>query len=504
MSISSKKPQKKKIPKLPPKKNLEEWYPEILLRTQVIDKRIPDSRGFYGYPPYGSRILILLEELFIKELESTGHEPIRTPTVIPETLLTIEKEHAEGFAPEVWVITEGRDRKPLSIPKMLRPTGETLIYSLFHYWIRSHVDLPLKTYERRPSFRAEPDNAIQPFLRSHEFYWIEAHDAFSSYEEAVQQVREDMMIFERIVWDKLAIPFMLFKRPEWDKFAGADYTCAYDTPLDDGKVLQIGTTHNLGQRFAKAFDVTFQTEENVEKHACQTCFGPGISRIVGALVIVHGDDQGLVLPPAIAPVQVIIIPIPMKGKDEEVHAFSEEILDILKPIVRVKLDHADSTPGFKFYSWEEKGVPLRIEIGPREVEANSVLVVDRLHVFKETIARDELQEAIPKLLDRFTSILQERVKDRFKIAEVNSLEEIEKRLEEQVHLLICPFCDDQECIDFLKDNYNLKVRGIPLFTKSEKDIDECEKNHEITDGKTKCLICNERLARRKVYLARQY
>ncbi|MHA1145186.1 MAG: aminoacyl--tRNA ligase-related protein [Candidatus Helarchaeota archaeon] len=483
---------------------MEEWYPEILLRTQVIDKRIPDSRGFYGYPPYGSRMLVLLEDLFIGELERTGHDPIRTPTVIPESLLQIEKEHAEGFAPEVWVITEGRDRKPLNILKVLRPTGETLIYSLFHYWIRSHADLPLKTYERRPSFRAEPDNAIQPFLRSHEFYWIESHDAFSSYEEAVQQVREDMGIFEKIIWNKLAIPFMLFKRPEWDKFAGADYTCAYDTPLDDGKVLQIGTTHNLGQRFAKAFDVTYQSEENIEKHVCQTCFGPGIGRITGALVLIHGDDQGLVLPPAVAPTQVVVIPIPMKGKDEEVLAFSYEVHDMLKSRIRVRIDLTDNTPGFKYYLWEERGVPLRIEIGPREVEKQQVLIIDRLHQMKETVSKDDLVETVPKLLDKFTNILQDRARDRFRIAEVRSLDEIKKKLSEKVHLLIAPFCDDEECIEFLKDEYNLKVRGIPLFTKGEKNIKECEENYRIKDESTPCIVCEKRPAKRNVYMARQY
>lgn len=502
--MSKKKEIKKQIPKLPPKEKLEEWYPEILLRAQIIDKRIPDSRGFYGYPPYGSRMLDLLEALFIDELQKTGHDPIRTPTVIPETLLEIEKEHAEGFAPEVWVITEGRDRKALNIQKVLRPTGETLIYSLFHYWIRSHADLPLKTYERRSVFRAEPENAVQPFLRSHEFFWIESHDAFTSYEGAIKQVREDMVIFEKVIWDKLAMPFLLFKRPEWDKFAGADYTCAYDTPLDDGKIIQIGTTHNLGQRFAKAFDITYQTEENVEDYVSQTCFGPGIGRIMGALVLVHGDNQGLVLPPAIAPVQIVIVPILVKGRDEEIYKFSNEILELLQPVARVRADFSDNTPGFKYYFWEERGVPIRIEIGPRELDKDEVLIIDRLHLIKRNIPKKDLLGTIPELFEQFVQNLKDKAKDRLQIARISSTEEIPELIKKKTHLIITPFCDHEDCVEFLKDEYNLKVRGIPLFLKKEKNIDECEKNYQIKDSSIKCLICNERSANREVHLARQY
>ena len=495
---------KKEIHKLPPKENIDEWYSEILLRAQVIDKRIQDSRGFYGYPPYGTRMMVELEKLLIKELELTGHEPIRTPTVIPWSLLEIEQEHAEGFVPEVWKITQGRESKELNIPKVLRPTGETLIYSLFHYWIRSHLDLPLKIYERRPSFRAEPDNAVVPFLRTHEFFWIESHCAFSSYDGAVKQVREDMEIFEKVIWDELAIPFRLYKRPEWDKFPGADYTCAYDAPLENGKVIQIGTTHNLGLRFAKPFDVKFQNENNEEELASQTCFGPGISRIIGALVLIHGDDQGLVIPPVLAPIQFIIIPITKKGNAEMIQKYCEEIKESLQKVARVKIDSSDNTPGAKFYTWEERGVPFRIEIGPKEIKNQELMIVRRLDRKKIKISKNSLIDQVPKLFSELVQDMQDKTKDLFKIAKLKSKDELSQFIDDKVHLIITPFCDEEACIDLLKDEYNLKVRGIPLFQKNEKSIEECEENYRIKDPKIKCLICNDRPAKREVHLARQY
>ncbi|NHI92185.1 MAG: proline--tRNA ligase [Candidatus Lokiarchaeota archaeon] len=495
---------KEEVHKLPKKENIDEWYSEILLRAQIIDKRIQDSRGFYGYPPYGTRMMIELEKLLINELDKTGHEPIRTPTVIPWSLLEIEQEHAEGFVPEVWKITQGRESKELNIPKVLRPTGETLIYSLFHYWIRSHLDLPLKIYECRPSFRAEPDNAIVPFLRTHEFFWIESHCAFSSYDGAVRQVREDMEIFEKIIWNELAIPFRLYKRPEWDKFPGADYTCAYDAPLENGKVIQIGTTHNLGYRFAKPFNVKFQNENNEEELASQTCFGPGISRIIGALILIHGDDQGLVLPPILAPIQFVIVPIIKKENEDAIRKYSEEIKNILNSVARVKIDYSDNTPGSKFYVWEERGVPFRIEVGPKELDKQEVMIVRRLDRKKQKVEKKNLINIVPNLYETLIKDMQNKTKELFKIARLNSIDELSQLIEDKIHLIITPFCDDEACIELLKDQYNLKVRGIPLFQKNEKDIDECEENYKIKDKKIKCHICNERPAKREVHLARQY
>ncbi|MHA1229314.1 MAG: proline--tRNA ligase [Candidatus Helarchaeota archaeon] len=490
--------------KLPPKSDFSNWYPEILFRASIVDKRIPDSRGFYGYPPYGAKILSLLENLFINELEKTGHQPIRTPSVIPETLLELEKEHAEGFAPEVWQITHGRDNKELNIKKILRPTGETIIYSLFSYWVRSHADLPLKTYEVRSVFRAEPDKAVFPLMRTHEFYWIEAHDVQRNFEEAEQQVLEDIQIFENVIKNKIGLPFRRLKRPEWDKFAGAVYTVAYDIPLPDGKVLQIGTTHNLGQNFAKAFNIRFEDKDGKLKYANQTCFGPGISRILGAIVSVHGDENGLILPPAIAPIQLIIIPIPKKEMDDKINEYAQKVYKLLNSEFRAKIDERKITPGRKYYEWEEKGIPLRVEIGSREVENNNILVVKRFNREKVQLSIENCIEELKKIIDAYPKELLESSKNKLLVASANSYDEIVELTNKKIHLIEIPFCDDVECIDHLKDDLNIKVRGVPLLESNEKSIEECEINaKKRAEGKI-CIVCNERPANRMVFIARQY
>ncbi|TFF89291.1 MAG: proline--tRNA ligase, partial [Promethearchaeota archaeon] len=460
--------------KLPPKSDFSNWYTEVLFRTAIVDKRISDSRGFYGYPPYGAQILSLLEDLFISELKKTGHFPIRTPTVIPETLLEIEKEHAEGFAPEVWTITHGRDNKELNIKKVLRPTGETIIYSLFSYWVRSHADLPLKTYEVRSVFRAEPNKAVFPLMRTHEFYWIEAHDVQENLSQANKQVSEDIEIFEEVIRNKIGLPFKRLKRPEWDKFAGAIYTCAYDVPLPDGKVLQIGTTHNLGQNFSKPFEIKYENDQGQLKYAYQTCFGPGISRILGAIVSIHGDDNGLILPPVIAPIQIVIIPIPKKGWDKKMIEFAENTFNTLKDNFRVYLDNSDVTPGRKFYEWEEKGVPIRIEIGSREVEANKLMVVKRFNREKIKIAFEDIIEKLEVIIKDYPNELLKNVNVELKIDSTDSYDEMLELVEKNTHLIEIPFCDDPSCVDFLKDELNIKVRGVPLFEHGEKSVPECE------------------------------
>ncbi|MHA1312127.1 MAG: aminoacyl--tRNA ligase-related protein [Candidatus Helarchaeota archaeon] len=491
--------------KLPSKsENFSEWYPEVLFRTMIVDKRIRDSRGFYGYPPYGAQILSLLEELFIEELKKTGHLPIRTPSVIPETLLEIEKEHAEGFAPEVWQITHGRDNKELNIKKVLRPTGETIIYSLFSYWVRSHADLPLKTYEVRSVFRAEPEKAIFPLMRTHEFYWIEAHDVQQNLDGADAQVKEDIKMFENVIKNKVGLPFKRLKRPEWDKFAGALYTIAYDVPLPDGKVLQIGTTHNLGQNFSKAFNIRYETTNGKLEYAYQTCFGPGISRILGAIVSVHGDELGLVLPPAIAPIQIIIITIPKKGWDEKIKEYAKKVQNILNKHFRTHFDERDITPGRKYYEWEEKGVPLRIEIGSREVSNQELMLVKRYNRKKMVIKFDNCIEKINDLIKNYPQELLNFANTKLLVDSADDYNKMIELINKKVHLIEIPFCDNEECINHLKDELNVKVRGVPLFEHGEKNVDECEENAAKRAGKKLCIICGKRYATRLVFIAKQY
>ena len=480
-------------------KDFSEWYIQVIQKAGIIEKRIPDSKGFYGYPSWGALILRKIERIFEDELEKTGHLPVRSPIPIPETLLGLEEKHA-GFIAEVWKITHGRGNQKLEIPKLLRPTGESILYPMYKFWVRSYKDLPLKKYETTPSFRAEPDKAIFPLLRSHQFYWIEAHDVQKSNEEADKQVREDMEIFEKVM-EKLAIPFCLFKRPEWDKFQGADYSCAYDAPLPDHNVLQICTTHNLGQNFSKPFEIKFKDNDGKEKNAYQTCFGPGVSRIVGALVSIHGDDKGLVLPPAIAPIQVVIVPISISSDIEK--AKLKKIKEILeKEGIVVKLDDREEyTPGWKFHEWEMLGVPVRIEIGPKEIKEKK-LTIARRDGGKKIISEENAAKEISKIFEDMTKNIYSKAKIFLTIDPAKNLREIEEKQKKGACILEIPFCDKENCIEQLKER-NTKVRGILLFQNKEKSVEECEEN-AIKKAKGKeCAVCGK-AASRIVFIAKQY
>ena len=299
--------------------------------------------------------------MFENKLEKTGHEQVLFPTVIPEKNFVKEAEHVEEFAPEVFWITQAGDKK-LEERLALRPTSETAMYQMYSLWIRSYKDLPVKYYQSVTIFRNEM--TTRPFLRGREFLWIESHDVFATEKEMMDQIKDDIRITKEVIENHLGIPVLFFKRPQWDKFGGAVDTYAGDILMPDGKVNQISSTHNLSQNFSKPFDVTFIDDKGQKQYAWQTCFGPGIWRMIAALISVHGDDKGLVLPFEIAPVQVVIIPI-----KNSVLKKCKTIKNLLeKNCIRTELDTRDETPGWKFNDWEMKGVPIRIEIGPKDLK----------------------------------------------------------------------------------------------------------------------------------------
>jgi len=486
------------------KKDFSRWYEEITFLSSIIEKRTPNSRGFYSYPFWGTEIFRKMEAIYEEELKKTGHRPIRTPTVIPETLLALEKEHAKGFAPETWTITHGREKKKLEIPKVLRPTGEMIIYSSFKFWVRSWRDLPFKTFETRQIFRAEPDAAILPLLRSHEFFWVEAHDVQSSNEEADKQVIEDIGIFSNVL-KKFCLPFTVFKRPEHDKFPGAVYTCAYDIPMPDRKVLQIGSTHNLGQNFSRAIGIKFQTKDEKEDFVYQTCFGPAVSRTLGGLIAIHGDDKGLVLPPQLSPILVIIIPIYYKDKKTVLKHTKEIEKKLLSSGISCRIDDREQyTPGFKFNEWELKGVPIRLEIGPKDIEKKQVVLVRRDTSEKKSIKLADLEKEIKTTAEAISKNMLEKAQKSLKIDKATTLDEIIKKNKQGTHLIEVPFCDETSCAENLKDKSSgIKVRGVWLFRNKEKTVQDCEKKAILAAKGKKCAICSKK-AKKMVFLARQY
>jgi len=470
--------------------NFSEWYSQVLVKAGLVDLRY-NVQGFIVHRPWLMRIIKAIYRFFEEELEKTGHEPVLFPLVIPEENFEKEKEHVEGFKPEVFWVTEAGDEK-LERRLALRPTSETAFYYMYSYWIESYRDLPLKLYQSVSVYRNESNT--RPLIRGREFLWIEAHDAFATHEEALRQVREDMENSRKVIWEKLGIPFLFLRRPPWDKFAGAEDTYAADTLLPDGRVLQISSTHDLGQRFAKAFNVTFLDKDGQRKYVWQTCYGPGVWRIAAALIAVHGDDKGLVLPFSVAPIQVVIIPIYYREDDKElVLAKAREVAGRLSEKgYRVRVDDREEyTPGWKFNDWELKGVPVRIEIGRREVESRTLTLFRRDTGERLRVPEDDLIPTVQRLEAEILENLKRRADEFFRsrIKEAKTREEVATALRSG-YIVKMPFCGREECAMDLKESTDGgKVRG------TEIDFKEGDYG--------KCAWCG-RPAKQVVYVAKSY
>ncbi|MDI6721136.1 MAG: proline--tRNA ligase [Candidatus Aenigmarchaeota archaeon] len=472
------------------KEDFSEWYSEVVSKAGIIDQRYP-VKGFPVYMPWGMFLIKQVFSMLEDGLHKTGHEPVNFPVVIPEANLSKEKEHVKGFEKEVFWVTHAGDNE-LEERLFLRPTSETAMYPMYSLWIRSYMDLPLKLYQSVQVYRYET-KMTKPLMRGREFFWIETHTAQRSEEDVEKQIEEDMKITKEVL-DKIGIPFMLFESPSWDKFPGAEHTYAYDTLIPDGRSLQVATTHNLGQKFAKAFDIKFVNEKQEEVYAYQTCFGPGVSRIVSAIISVHGDDKGLVLPPDVSPVQIAIVPVPIKGKETEVSKKCESLMKKLRHY-RIRCDNRVHRPGFKFNEWEMKGVPLRIEIGPRDVERNEATLVRRDSGEKYVIPDDDLESKIKELVDDIFSNMKFMAEKRFLsfVNDAKSFSEMESIISGQGGFVRVPFCsaekDGEECAAKI-DEIHAKVRGT-IFGRKDN-----------FQGK-ECIVCGKH-ARHMVYVAKAY
>ncbi|HLF54065.1 MAG TPA: aminoacyl--tRNA ligase-related protein, partial [Candidatus Nanoarchaeia archaeon] len=351
--------------------NFSEWYTEVLQKCELADLRY-NVKGFLVFQPWS---VLSMEKMYAsmeKVLQRKGHKPYWFPTVIPESNLKKEASHVKGFTPEVFWVTEAGNDK-LEERLALRPTSETAFYQMFGLWIRSHKDLPFKTYQRANVFRYET-KATRPFLRSREFHWIETHCAHATEEDAMKQVKEDMETTKEVLHDNFGLPFMFFERPAWDRFAGAHRTFAADVLNPDGKVVQQPSTHLLKQDFAKAFNVKFKDKDEKEKYVWITCYGPAISRIFASVIIVHGDDKGLRFPWAISPLQVAIVPI---ADDSKVVKKALELKKEIEKYASVEIDNSEKSAGEKFNYWEMKGVPIRIDIGLKDLKEKKITVFRR-------------------------------------------------------------------------------------------------------------------------------
>ncbi len=390
------------------RENFSSWFNRVLRSADVMDTRYP-VKGLYVWRPYGlklrNRVVGIVREL----LEDTGHQEVLFPLLIPRTVFAKEAEHIRGFEDEVYWVTHGGSDK-LDVDLALRPTSETSIYPMLKLWIRSHADLPMRVYQVVNIFRYET-KMTKPMIRLREVTTFkEAHTAHDSPEGAEKQVEEGVKIYKQF-FDELCVPYMITRRPPWDTFAGAEYSIAFDTLAPDGRTLQIGTAHNLGQNFSKVYGLTYETAKGEHEHIYQTCYGIS-DRVIAAVIMVHGDDRGLRIPPVVAPIQAVVIPIPYKGEVKKVQRAAEGVVEELaKAGVRVHLDDRDLRPGDKYYRWERRGVPVRIEIGPQDVKKNQVTLVRRDTGKKSQISRKGLVKKIKLVFGQITKNLAKRARE---------------------------------------------------------------------------------------------
>ena len=439
-------------------KEFSTWFHNILEEAEITDSRYP-IKGMNVWLPNGFKIrkytLDILRKLLDKE-----HEEVLFPLLIPEDELAKEAIHVKGFEEEVYWVTKG-GLNELNKKMALRPTSETAMYPMFALWVRSHIDLPMKFYQIVNTFRYETKHT-RPLIRVREITTFkEAHTVHSSAEDAENQVQKAIMIYKTF-FNILGIPYILSKRPSWDKFPGADYTMAFDTMLPDGKTLQIGTIHNLGTTFAKTFDITFENEDGNHEYVYQTCYGLS-DRVIASVIGVHGDNAGLVLPTEIAPYQVVIIPIIFKkGGDEVIAACNKIKRELENAGIRVILDDSDQRPGKKYYKWELNGVPIRIELGPRDLKNNNSVFVRRDTHEKINVPLDEdiilkVKEINSKINKNLYDMSNKKMQNCIK--EVNSLSEIKESIEKDKGIISILWCGHEECGKQIEEITNVDILG---------------------------------------------
>lgn len=425
-------------------KDFPQWYTDVVIKTKLVD--YGPVKGSMVIRPYGYAIWENIQTELNKRFKQNGYENAYFPLLIPMSFFTKEAEHVEGFAPEVAVVTHAGGEE-LAEPLAIRPTSETIIGNMYSKWLQSYRELPILINQWANVMRWE--KTTRPFLRTSEFLWQEGHSAHASEEEAETETAKMLSVYKEFAENCLAIPVICGRKTEKEKFAGAVATYGMEAMMKDGKSLQAGTTHFLGQNFAKAFDIKFLDKDGAQKYAYTTSFGVS-TRLIGALIMAHGDQRGLVLPPVVAPVQVVIVPIAAK-KGGVLEKCAEVKSSLEKAGVRVKLDDTDNSPGWKFNEWEMKGVPLRIELGPRDIEEGKALIFRRDTLEKNPYSLDGLTDAVTGLLATVQKDMLEAAKVRrdCRIVYADDLDGILKGVDGG-NFVKAGWCGCRECEDKVK------------------------------------------------------
>jgi prolyl-tRNA synthetase len=458
--------------------DFSEWYNEIVETANLTDKRYP-IKGMNVWTPYGWKIMRAIDTHIREEFDATNHDEVCFPLLIPEDEFAKEKQHIKGFDAEVfWVTHAGLN--PLDVKLLLRPTSETAMYPMFSLWVRSHADLPLKTYQIVNTFRYETKQT-RAFIRVREIHFFESHTCHADFDDAERQVKEDYEILGRLA-RKLCIPYKLLKRTDWDKFPGAEYTVGIDTVLPNGRTLQLGSIHQYRENFSRPYEIKYEDDKGEHKHVHQTTFGMS-ERLVGALVAVHGDDKGILLPPDVATIQVVVVPVLAKGAAEAVTVQAERLRNELRSAgLRVHLDDRDVRPGVKFYDWELKGVPLRLELGGRDIEKGVVTFVRRDNGEKTLIDRGSVVDETKNVLKAIAADMLTKAKEVMDAdtVTVDSLDNLPEKF------IRTGWCGGEDCGHEIEDRTDRNIIGVPI-------------EDEGFDGT--CVVCGKP-TRTPVYIAR--
>ena len=467
--------------------NFSEWYTQTVLKAELID--YSQVKGFIILREYGFSIWENIQAILDKEFKKDGTKNAYFPLLIPESLLNREADHFKGFTPEVFWVTKTGD-SDIENKLAIRPTSETIAYESYAKWIKSWRDLPLKLNFWNSVLRAEIKDT-KPFIRTSEFLWQEGHTVHETEEDATQQVEFMLRLYKKFVNEYLALPILTGKKSDKEKFVGADYTLTLEGIMPDGKALQMGTSHHLGQNFSKPFEISFLGKDEEQHFAWQTSWGVSW-RLMGALIMTHGDDKGLILPPKIAPIQIVIIPIYYDDvKKNEILAVIEDIVAKLdSKNIRSYVDSSDQhTPGWKFNQWEMKGVPIRMEIGPKDLEKNSLVIVKRNSREKKNISINENPvDQIVKELDAMQDELFEIAKSKHDnmISRSTNYKELCEKLNKERGFVKVDWCGNRNCEDKVKDETGADIRLI-----EDENVDSI------------CIVCGKN-STDSVYFAKSY
>ena len=432
------------------------WYTDVVIKTELVD--YGPVKGTMVIRPYGYAIWENIQKEMDMRIKKTGHQNAYFPMLIPYSFLTREKEHVEGFAPEVALITHFGDEE-LAEKLVVRPTSETIICEMYSKWVKSYRDLPLKINQWANVMRCE--KTTRPFLRTSEFLWQEGHTLHTTAEEAEGETLMMLNVYAEFMKNVLACPVLTGRKSEKEKFAGAVATYSMEAMMKDGKSLQAGTSHFLGQNFAKAFNIKYLDKDEQHKYPWQTSWGV-TTRLIGALIMVHGDQRGLVLPPRVAPIQTVIIPVAMH-KDGVLDKAKELEEKLNAADIRVKVDTTDNSTGWKFNEWEMKGVPVRLEVGPRDIENNQVVLARRDTNEKITVSMDNLVEEVQKLLDDIHESMYAKAKENLysNIVRVNSMEELKEAVDNGKFAEMM-WTEDRDTEDKIKEMTGASARVMPF------------------------------------------